>query len=319
MSAQTLADRSLVEVRAEAKRLLESGEVTAVLGYREGPTAARSMPALIRRPEDADSLVWSPACANNLGLYVRQAAREGRVAVVAKGCDARSIIMLIQERQISRENVYIIGVACPGVVDPDRLAATGVREETLSSVAWDGADIVLTGPSGDIRPDRASTVKAACLYCEVHTPPLHDMLIGEAPALEPLADGGAIPEDLDARRDFWAKQFERCLRCYACRQVCPSCYCTVCFADRANPQWVSKRIQGQENWMYHTTRAMHLAGRCVECGECERVCPAGIPLLQMMRELQAGVDEMFDYRPGMDPEAEPVFGVFATEDEGPEP
>ena len=319
MSVQAVLANQLAEVRREARRVLESGEVKTVLGYRAGPTAVRAMPALITRPEDTDLLVWSPACANNLGLYVRQAAPEGKVAVVAKGCDARSIVMLIQEQQIPRESVYIIGVACPGVVDPDRLADAGIREEKLTGASWDGAEIVLESPEGEARPGRESIAKMACLTCDVHTPPLYDILIGEAPAIEPVDGLSPIPEGTEDRRAFWAKQFDRCVRCYACRQVCPSCYCTVCFADRASPRIVSKRIRGQENWMYHTVRAMHMAGRCVECGECERVCPVGIPLLQMMRELGAEVDELFAFKPGMDPEAEPVFGVFKNEDEGPEP
>jgi len=44
-----------------------------------------------------------------------------------------------------------------------------------------------------------------------------------------------------------------------------------------------------------------MAGRCVECGECERVCPVNIPLMLVNRKLIKDVNEFFGpYEAGME-------------------
>ena len=80
------------------------------------------------------------------------------------------------------------------------------------------------------------------------------------------------------RWSFWEEELSRCVRCHACREVCPLCFCERCVADKTQPQWIESSPHGRGNLAWHLTRAMHLAGRCVGCGECTRACPAGIPL-----------------------------------------
>jgi ferredoxin len=61
-------------------------------------------------------------------------------------------------------------------------------------------------------------------------------------------------------------------------------------------------------------RALHLAGRCVGCGECERFCPVGIPLSLLNRKLQQVVDERFDYVVCDDPETPAPIGDYRPDD-----
>jgi formate dehydrogenase (coenzyme F420) beta subunit len=89
----------------------------------------------------------------------------------------------------------------------------------------------------------------------------------------------------EERFAFWKEQFSSCIKCYACRAACPMCYCTRCTVEINQPQWISVPSNIQGNFEYHIMRAMHMAGRCVDCGSCEAACPVGIPLNIITRRL----------------------------------
>lgn len=319
------------KLREEARRLLESGEVKMVIGYAEGSAPFKTTPIFIEKPEDVDKLVWNPASTNNLAVYLPKVFRElksrnikgaddtdAKVAVVVKPCDAKSIVTLLQENQIKRENVHIIGLTCQGIAEAAGLTEAGLRLAEVTALGWFGGKVNVVTKSGETSLDAAVLEKTACKYCQSRTPVISDTLIGDEftpEGVEEYQDG--LPESPEERREYWAKQFERCIRCYACRQVCPSCYCHTCFADRGDMKWITKRDKGEEAWMFHATRAIHLAGRCISCGECTRVCPVGIPVMKLTKELERHVKDLWDFEAGTDPEAEPVLGTFKTEDADP--
>ena len=112
------------------------------------------------------------------------------------------------------------------------------------------------------------------------------------------------------RLSFWLREFDRCIRCYACRQACPGCYCYECVAEQLDPKWTSIAIGLPEKYFFHVLRAFHLAGRCVDCKACEVVCPMDIPLNLLNRKLAQEVEAMFDYRTGDDPSAAPPLTTF---------
>jgi len=87
------------------------------------------------------------------------------------------------------------------------------------------------------------------------------------------------------RWDFWTAEFSRCLRCHACREDCPLCSCTRCITDKTRPRWIDASSTPEGNWLWNVTRAFHLGGRCVECGNCEEACPVGIPLVALTHHL----------------------------------
>jgi ferredoxin len=96
---------------------------------------------------------------------------------------------------------------------------------------------------------------------------------------------------------YWQKELSKCIKCYACRQACPMCYCTRCSVEVNQPQWIPVKADIHGNMEWHILRAMHLAGRCISCGECGRACPVGIPCNLLTMHL---VDSVHDY-----------FGVYA--------
>ncbi len=272
------------EIRKEAARLLEQKIVDAVVGYQAGRRTGSSQPVVITDPAQAEKLVFSPTCVNNLSLYLTKAKKEirakGKLAVVAKGCDLRALAGLMGESQLKREELVIIGVVCAGV------HAAGVA-------------------SGEPLTD--ATIAKKCRECSVHIPEGADLIVGKLPELPNLSPTEKeLLDKLDAmtpagRWSYWKEQFTRCIRCLACRQVCPFCYCEQCLCDRGRPQAVDTSPRPAGNMGWHIVRAMHLAGRCVGCAECERVCPMDIPLNLLNRKMAQELKGLYGHEAGLTP------------------
>ncbi len=274
-------------IRQQAKSLLETGKVSCVLGFERATDGLTARPAFIYKPEQVDRLIFDQTCVHNLGKYLLS-KRGASTAIVAKPCDARTVNLFINENQISREKVFVIGIVCPGVVES----------------RW--------GQAG-------KDLEVRCRDCRQHTPPVYDVLIGE-PVKEPepaenypdIAEmEGKTPAEREA---FWQEQFKRCIRCYGCRNICPGCYCPTCFVDLKEPLWAGIRVAPGENWMWNTVKAFHLLGRCVSCNECERSCPVHLPLSLLNRKLEKEVGAAFGFVPGMDAKAPAPLATFKKEE-----
>lgn len=118
----------------------------------------------------------------------------------------------------------------------------------------------------------------------------------------------------EERWKYWTDEFLDCIRCYACRAVCPMCYCSRCIIECNQPQWIpiSSRFQGNFEW--HIVRAMHLAGRCIECRECSRVCPVGIPVHLLTVKLNKDIAENFGSIPGIKITLDYALNTFKVAD-----
>ena len=92
------------KIQEIAKRLLMEKKVDAVIGYRRGTVPMMNEPLLVRDLEGIDQLYWDSFCGINLANYLPK--RKERLAIVAKGCDSRNIIIHLQEGQIKREQLH---------------------------------------------------------------------------------------------------------------------------------------------------------------------------------------------------------------------
>jgi formate dehydrogenase (coenzyme F420) beta subunit len=291
------------ELRDLARKLLSDGTVGVVIGYEEGPHGVR--PAFITEAAEADKLVFDPRCVQNLATYLaprrNHLSKLGKKAVLVKGCDARAVAGLIRETQIKREDVVVIGVRCGGVRRSD--LATGEAKAPAGAAA--------------LTPD---TVADRCADCDIREPHLADHLVGELPPAPPVSHRR---EELIAKIEkmtpgerwgYWQQELERCVLCHACREVCPMCFCERCVADKTVPQWIESSPTGRANLAWHLTRALHQAGRCCDCGECERACPADIPLGLLNRKLAQVVEECYEFRATDDPAIPAPIGSYKLND-----
>lgn len=116
------------------------------------------------------------------------------------------------------------------------------------------------------------------------------------------------------RWDFWMNEFSRCFKCYACRAACPLCYCHRCTTDCNQPQWIPVASHELGNLDWHIMRAMHLSGRCVNCGDCAEACPMDIPLNLLTYCLVDDIQKDFEFTAGMKSDALYALSTFKPND-----
>ena len=295
-----------------AKELLADGTVQKVVGWQKGLFDEDVTPAVFASAEELDKgFVFNKYCAANLSKYLVKITREieikksttrmnntmakqrdpnaaeapipqEKVLVFLKPNDTYSFTELLKENRITRDDVYAIGVPC---------------QDTL-----DGGE--------------------PCLNCLNKKPVSCDELIGvdaevaevESTRLEEVAKIEAMTAE--ERYNYWQEQFSRCIRCNACRNVCPACTCEKCVFDN-NALYTSQKVAETsfEESLFHIVRAWHVAGRCTDCGECSRVCPQNIPLHLLNRKFIKDINEIYGpYQAGSDLETRPPMLTFKEED-----
>jgi len=305
-------------LRHEAKALLEQGKVDHIIGFEPGSLKFTTTPLITKDKDDIDRLVINPFIVNNLSKFLTEV--KGRVGIVAKGCDSRSIVSLIQDKQVAREDVAILGVPCPGIIDLSKVEQlVGRDRDELDDITREGDRVMITVDSEKRNFSINEVLFDNCLACEFPTPQEYDVLLGEPTS--PVADQTANRKietlagmPLEQRWEFWKKESSRCIRCYACRNVCPACFCERCFVEESEPQWISPVPRWQDNLIFQVIRNIHVAGRCTDCGECERACPVNIPLRSLTKEMYDIVADLFGFKAGMDKEAEPLLTAYALEE-----
>ena len=304
-----------------ACELLSDGTVDRVIGWKMGEFAYDVTPAVFRSADELEeSFVWNDFCGANFSKYlVKETAKgEGKVLVFLKSCDTYSFNQLLTEHRFDREKVYAIGVPCNGMLDPKLLKD---RAEGILSVNDNGETVEIeTLYDGTVSVKRDELLPDRCLNCKSKKHVAYDELLGEDGEVAESArfDEVAALEKMsaDERYAFWQNELSRCIRCNACRDVCPACTCEKCVFDNPNSALENKAPANEfEEKMFHIIRAFHVAGRCTDCGECSRVCPQSIPLHLLNRKFIKDIDSFYgDYQAGAEVGSRAPIVNYTTED-----
>jgi len=304
------------KIRETAERLFEEGKIDVFVGYKKGTVPMMNVPVLIDNPDSTDLLYWDSNCGLNLCNYLTK--RSERIGITANGCNSRNIVTHIVENQIKREQLYIIGIPCTGMID-HRVVQRAVGQKEILEVSEQDDHFTVKGSGFEETFKKTEFLRNNCVTCTHHNPVIHDELVAEPveepQGIEAYTDVDKIQEmSPENKWGFFNRMIEKCLRCYACRNACPLCYCPTCFVDESRPQWVGKSIDPTDTMTFHFLRAYHCAGRCTDCGACERVCPVAIPMRQFTKKLNKDALDLFSWEAGLSLEHRPPLDTYRPDD-----
>lgn len=295
-----------------AKELLSEGKVQRVVGWKKGLFDDDITPGTFSSAEELDKeFIYDKNCAANLSKYLVKITREIEtrksttrmnntmakqrdpnaaeapipsevVLVFLKPNDSYSFTQLLKENRIARGDVYAIGIPCQDSLDDGSVCESCAGKKHVSCDE-------LLGVEENETTDESKRLEVLDRFEKMTA---------------------------DERSEFWKNEFSRCIRCNACRNVCPACTCEKCVFDN-NKLYTSQKVAETnfEESLFHIIRAWHVAGRCTDCGECSRVCPQGIPLYLLNRKYIKDINEIYgEYQAGSDMETKPPMLTFKTND-----
>ena len=313
------------EIINRAKELLADGTVVRVLGWRIGDLPYNPEPSYFETAEDLEAnCVYNGFCGANLSKYRIEGSKlEGKTLVFLKPCDTYSFNQLIKENRVDREKAYIIGIGCKGKLDVEKIKAQGVKGIlNIRGAEYDGPADTLTAETlyGEKTVPYKDAMLERCHVCKGKDHMVYDELLGESTDTKD-ADRFAEVEKIEAMSPeekfaYFQSELSKCIRCNACRNVCPACSCRKCVFDSTKFDSAQKaNVDSFEEKMFHIIRAFHVAGRCTDCGECSRVCPQGIPLHLFNRKFIKDIDEFYgEYQAGADAESKGPLTSFTFGD-----
>ena len=272
-----------------AAELFQAGEIAELIGWGAGRFQNQTSPLFINSADQVGNLVFNEYCVNTLAKYALAelsllGSDGGKLAICVRGCDSRGVNRMIKDNQISRDRVYLLGIPCRGMKDRK-------TDEMLFK----------------------------CVNCTHRNPVVYDELLCESVEENQPDRFDAVRKfeamDRAKRAEYFEQVYSRCIRCYACREVCPVCTCKECFVDQHEVGWQGKQNNVLENRFYNLTRVFHIGDRCVECGECERACPMNLPLMSFNRKMVKDLEELFQAgEAGLDAAGMNSLGTYDVND-----
>lgn len=306
-----------------AKELLESGEVKRVVGWVKGDFIHDPSPATFESADKLENFVYNDYCGANLSKYlIAVSKKEGKTAVFLKPCDTYSFNQLVKEHRIDREKVLVIGVECQGKLDEYKIEKADVT--CVKSENYEGDKAIFETSKGKVELEKNSVLLEKCLTCKGKTFAVSDeqIVLHEMP--DTADDRFAKVTELenmsaDERFAFWKNELSKCIRCNACRNVCPACSCLKCVFDNPKSGIAAKANDDEfEEQLFHIIRAFHVAGRCTDCGECSRVCPERIPLHLLNRKFIKDINTLYgDYQAGEESDGKTPLTTYTEGDAEP--
>lgn len=312
------------ELIKRMKELLSDGTVQRVLGWKKGDLAYNPEPYYFNSAEELDDFVYDGFCGANLSKYMIKGSNlEGKTLILLKPCDTYSFNQLIKEHRVLRDKAYIIGVGCKGKLNPEKLKEKGIKGiKSISGAEIDSdcTELKIDTVYGEKTVAYKDIMLERCHVCKGKEHKIYDELMLES---ADTCDGDRftdveIIENLPADEKFayFRQELSKCIRCNACRNVCPACNCRKCVFDSTKFDSEQKaNVDPFEESMFHIIRAFHVAGRCTDCGECSRVCPQGIPLHLFNRKFIKDINEYYgEFIAGEDAETKGPLTDYTLED-----
>lgn len=274
------------QIQDIAAKLFAEEKIDVFVGYRMNGFDENQVPVLISGPQEVSNLVFTDKSVFNLVNYLKSDhTRRKRVGLVVKGCDSRSLNLMLTECQVKRENLYVIGICCEGVVDD-----SGQKMQN-------------------------------CVECVVPDAVVYDELLGTVSGSGTLTyrtntDIMALAEKpLTERTAYFEEVFENCIRCNACRHSCPLCYCAKCCIDQETATLYNGANTTSAAFHALMTWSLHLAGRCVDCRNCEKACPSHLPLHLLHKQNESVIYENFqEHLAGVVPGDRGAFYKYSMKD-----
>lgn len=311
------------EIIKKATALLTDKTVDRVIGWKKGEFVFDPSPATFSTVESLKDFVYNSFCGANLSKYlIAESKKEGKIAVFLKACDSYSFNQLLTEKRIKKENVLPILVQCNGMLDIFKIK--NEEGEVVLDVLDNGETVTVKSPYGDRNLNKAEVLLTKCLSCKgfAQVDGAEEIRVSESTL--PNLDRFDIVKELenmseDERFEFWQNELSKCIRCNACRNVCPACSCTKCVFDN-NDSGVAGKANADsiEEQLFHVIRAFHVTGRCTDCGECSRVCPQRIPLHLLNRKFIKDSNTLYgEYQAGAVVDGKSPLTSFTEKDPDP--
>jgi len=259
------------KIKKISHEMLLSGSVFQVLAWSKESSELYPEPAFFETVNDLEHLTFSKYCAVNLSKYlIKEMDKEGKTLVFMRPCDTFNLNVLLKENQIKREKIYVVGVGCDGVVKVNEGEEVGLID--VCEICTKTEHMIYDELINADQKDRKTTDKS------------HRFL--SVKNIEELST--------DEKYDFWQNHLKKCIRCNACRNICPVCFCVDCVFDSTKMDSRQKvNASTFEEQMFHIIRAYHVAGRCTDCGRCQNACPAGIKLNLLNRKFIKEINDMY--------------------------